>query len=70
MTTYETKIGIVIMEYDKQPRYLLRPFRVVVNKMATALNKRLQKGGTVTASELATLAAYTLLDNKTGADKR
>lgn len=69
MSTHETRIGIVIMEYDKKPRAHQMPFRVLVNKMSRALNKRLKKPGLFTPGELALIAAYTLLPKGTGAPK-
>lgn len=64
--SHETKIGIVIMEYDKQHRYSQRPFRVVVNKMCRSLRKYLKKHEHATPEDLALVASYTLLDGKTG----
>lgn len=61
MSKAQTIIGVVIMHPDKKPCYYQRTFEVVLGKMAVALRRRLNKGGRVTATELATIAAHTLL---------
>jgi len=69
MSIHETKIGFVVMEWDKKPASYQTYFRVVVNKMQRAINSFTKKHPRATPQDLALVAAYTLLPKGTGHTK-